>query len=136
MLQRTQSLYLALAALCLVAFLALNYVWAYGALARIAWIPTALLVLGSLTVVVTVGAVFLYKQRARQRQIVITAQWLVLLVLLLLAVGVWQTGAAFVAGPLLVVPFLPIPAYGFLFLARRGVEKDIKLVRSMDRLRD
>jgi hypothetical protein len=30
---------------------------------------------------------------------------------------------------------MPIVAYVFLRLARRGVEKDIALVRSMDRLR-
>jgi hypothetical protein len=142
MIQRIQSLYLLFAALLVVAFLVLGDVWRVLVGAVYPWVTPTTLILGGLTALVALIAVFLYKDRPRQRQVILVAQWLDLaLVLVLVGVMVainldedllWEPAAAQGA---YITALLPFGAYIFLRLARRGVEKDTALVRSMDRLR-
>jgi phosphoglycerol transferase MdoB-like AlkP superfamily enzyme len=142
MLQRLQSLYLLFAAALVGAFLTIGDVWRTLVAQVYPWVGPVSLVLGGLIVAASLVAVFLYKDRPRQRQVILVAQWLDLaLVLALVGVMVavnlsdevaWQAAAAQTA---YITALLPFGAYVFLRLARRGVEKDIALVRSMDRLR-
>ena len=141
MIQRLQTIWLLLAVAALVVFVTQSEAWTGGALAALSWLPTAGFTLAILTAAVAAVAVFFYKDRKRQRAMILAAQWLdVLLVLVLAAaVGLVAFGDAAAEGALLpaqaVLLVLPVGAYVFLRLARRGVDKDITLVKSMDRLR-
>lgn len=140
MVQRIQSLHLLFAAALVVAFLMAGGVWTGTLAVAFPWLGPAVLALGGLTALVALVALFFYKDRALQRRIVLAAQWLDLALVLVL-VGVlaaWSFGQPHEE----VLPtsaylslLLPVAAYVFLRLARRGIEKDIALVRSMDRLR-
>lgn len=142
MIQRPQSIYLLLAAALLALFLIIGGDWNLVAAAVLPWSGTLALVLAGLTIAASLGAIFLYKDRPRQRQVVMGAQWLDL-ALVVLVVGVMIVASLedviLLDGDVIrgayfdvIMPFL---AYIFLRFARRGVEKDIELVRSMDRLR-
>ena len=140
MIQRIQSLYLLFAAAFVVLFLVLNEGWQATLGAVYPWLTPTVLALGGLAALATLAAVFFYKDRARQRTLVLAAQWLVLaLVLVLVGCLVATTLSEDIVlepTPYLYVTLLfPLVAYLMLRLARRGVEKDIALVRSMDRLR-
>jgi phosphoglycerol transferase MdoB-like AlkP superfamily enzyme len=141
MIQRVQSLYLLLAAAFVGVFLSVGDVWRTVVAVIYPWAAPVTLLLGALVVVAALVAVFLYKDRARQRQVVFAAQLLDLaLVLVLVVVMVLINSGdhpawADAAQTAYLTALLPLGAYIFLRLARRGVEKDIALVRSMDRLR-
>ena len=86
-------------------------------------------------------AVSLYKNRDGQAKVIGAAMVLDALLALAMMAAI---GAAVLASDLPVdgnlaveasVALLPVGAYLFLHLARRGVRRDIELVRSMDRLR-
>jgi hypothetical protein len=141
MIQRLQSLYLLFAALFVTLFLALGEVWYTVVAAFYPWVTPVALALGGLTALVALVAVFLYKNRQAQRKVILAAQWLDLAFVLVLVgaiVGILLSDDVSL-GPASTSVYLtllmPIVAYVFLRLARRGVEKDIALVRSMDRLR-
>lgn len=141
MIQRIQSLYLLLAAAFVGVFLALGDVWRTVVAVILPWVAPVSLLLGGAVVVTALVAVFLYKDRARQRQVILLAQYLdlALVLALMLAIFLLNSGAepawADAAQTAYITALLPLAAYLFLRLARRGVEKDIALVRSMDRLR-
>lgn len=139
MIQRIQSLYLLFAAAFVVLFLVLGEAWAPLA-AVYAWLTPAVLVVGGLTALAAFAAVFFYKDRGMQRTIVLAAQWLDLILVLVVVGALAATnlsdGVTVIADvSLYLTLLLPLVAYVMLRLARRGVEKDIALVRSMDRLR-
>lgn len=140
MIQRIQTVYLALATVALGALLFFGVVW-QGAAAAQRWFTPVVVIFDGLAVVATVGAIFLHKNRRKQRQIIVGAQVLTVFALFTLCVGLYLADALFIRTSqglevgLLVALLLPIVAYVLLLLARRSVEKDIELVRSMDRLR-
>lgn len=141
MIQRIQSVYLLLGAAGVIGLLFINRLWASAAVQTLAWFGPALLGLGGLVALVAIGAIFLYKNRPRQRSVIVGLQVLTLLFVLVLYAGLYLsgtldalTGSGLSFSAVLIVT-LPVVAYLFFFLARRGVEKDIKLIRSMDRLR-
>lgn len=141
MIQRIQSLYLLFAAALVLAFLVVGDVWTGTLAVAFPWLTPVVLVLGGLAALVALVAVFFYKDRAAQRKIVLGAQWLDLGLVLVLAgvLAAWsfgqQTEAEVLPASAYLTLLLPLAAYAFLRLARRGIEKDIALVRSMDRLR-
>jgi uncharacterized membrane protein len=141
MIQRIQSVYLLLGALAFGVLPLLGDIWQGPAAERFAWFVPALLVLGAIVTGGALVAIFLYNDRARQRQVVLAVQLLAVLFLVVLMVGLYlggQLGRALRAetgiGSLLAV-LLPLLAYLLFYMARRGIERDIALVRSMDRLR-
>lgn len=89
--------------------------------------------------VLSVLAVVLFQQRNRQRKLILAAQYLALLGI----VGVFYQ--IFVRADVALAqlapwnmwlgPALAVATYPLLWLARRGVEADIKLLQSVDRLR-
>jgi phosphoglycerol transferase MdoB-like AlkP superfamily enzyme len=142
MIQRVQSLFLLFAAALVAAFLTIGDVWRTIVATVYPWVGPLTLVLGLIVIAVSLLAVFLYKDRVRQRKVVLAAQTLdLVLVLVLVAVMVivnlredllWEPAAMQTA---YITALLPFGAYVFLRLARHGIEKDIALVKSMDRLR-
>ncbi len=140
MLQRPQTIYLLLGAALLAVFVALGHVWSPGVSGVYPWLGAAAYGLAVLAAVVALGAVFVYKDRARQRTVIGAAQVLDLLLVLPLLVGLYSTTSdATAAGgeayESYLVALVPLVAYVLLRMARRGVDRDIATVRSMDRLR-
>lgn len=137
MIQRIQSLYLLLAALALIAYVMIG-VPAPSMLGTYPWLAYALLALAGAGALLSLGSIFLYNNRARQLQVVTLGQWLLLLLILVIALTLFlvptlRTG---LAEPVLLIPYLLVfAAYVFVRLAARAIGKDIALVRSMDRLR-
>lgn len=141
MIQRIQTLYLLVGALLMGAFFFADVAWGSAAAEAYAWFTPVLLALTALAVLVGVGAVFFFRNRTVQRKAVVGAQMctvgatLVLYGALFAADALAVTaGGAIVVGRLIAL-LLPVAAYVFFFLGRRAIDRDIALVRSMDRLR-
>jgi ABC-type xylose transport system permease subunit len=139
MIQRIQSVYLVLGALALAALFLFDGLWNSQAAALLVWFSPAVMALAAAAIVVAAVALFSYKDRKKQRKVVMGAQWLTVLLLLALLVGLYLCGELLQLGQegaVLIVPILlPVLAYILFYLARRGIDKDIALIRSMDRLR-
>jgi hypothetical protein len=141
MIQRKQSVYLLLGALSLSAIFFLDGGFDPQATASLSWYVPALVATGAVTVILAVVAIFLYDNRPLQKKVVVGVQVLDLAFLILLVAGMLLTDTLeFSAGDpnglgRMLVLLLPIVAYVFFYLARRGIQADIDLVRSMDRLR-
>lgn len=153
MIQRIQTLFLALAALLLILLLlpfqGINWIWTNvslsenspsqeveavivhlpnGNILEMVWIILALLL--------SVSAIFLYSNRGLQAKVVLAAAWLTMLGLITAAFSAWQTSPAILEtvslGPGMVAY---LAACGMQYMAFRKIKKDEQLVRSMDRLR-
>lgn len=137
MIQRLQTIYLLLGALALGATLFFDSIWQSAATETFPWFSPALLVLGGLASAIAIGAIFMYKKREVQLKVVVGVQVLTVLFMLVLYGGLYLVGTFSEELPadLLVGVILPILAYVVFYMARRGIAKDIELVRSMDRLR-
>lgn len=120
MIQRKQTIFLLLSAIAL----------GIAAFANTGtWVMLAVLIV---TVIMALGNIFLYKNRKRQALVALCTMFLIVLWYVLLAVRNrnlagsvqlhWQDA-------------LPMLAVLLLFLARQGIIKDEKLVRSLDRIR-
>jgi len=90
-----------------------------------------ILILTGLVILLSLVALFMYKNRRKQLTLIIIniIFSIVLLVLYFLEIGKFQTGI--ISLSCLFTLAIPI----FLFMAARGVWKDEKLVKSLDRLR-
>ena len=142
MIQRIQTVYLVLGALAMGALFFFSELWSGPAAQEFGWFTPAAAVLAGLAAAGALATVFLYGNRARQRAFVAGLQVLAALVTVLLFVSYYGAGALGMtadAGGVdvgkLAFLALPIVAYVLFFLARRAVQRDIDLVRSMDRLR-
>ena len=139
MIQRIQSLYLLVGAIALLALVFMDWPWVV--LRDEVVFFGGGLVLAGVTAVVGLLAVFLYKNRTLQRKVILGTQVLTIGLLLLLVGGLYVLGQLqFTTAdgpywPAIIGMLLPVGAYVFFFLARRGVEADINLIKSMDRLR-
>lgn len=141
MIQRIQTVYLILGALALLGTLLFDSIWRSEPALSTSWFSPLLLVLEGLAAVAAIVAIFLYKDRYRQIRVVVAAQVLTLLAAVVLY------GTLFLFGEISLVRegeldmgrlfalVLPMLAYVFLLLARKGIQADIELVKSMDRLR-
>lgn len=140
MIQRIQTLYLLAGAALLAALLAVRWTWAVEPFTAMGWFTPAVWALTILAAGLGFAAVFFYKNRSLQRTVIGLAQWAVLALLLAVAVAivlimVGDTGLGTLPASTPGALLLPVGAYLFYRLARRGVEKDIAKVRSMDRIR-
>jgi hypothetical protein len=139
MLQRVQSLYLLLGVLAVLALLLVSSLWQGVVAQTLPWFAPALWSLIGLTALAGLGAIFLYRNRSRQLQVVTGVHWLTVVLLAVLLAGFYLAGAlpqitsSGEAG--LLPPGLLVLAYVWFRLARRGIQRDIHLVRSVDRLR-
>lgn len=141
MIQRIQTLYLFFGAALIAAFFAFPTVWYHWIAPVHSLLPWGLLIWGSITAVLGLGSIFLYQNRERQRGVVVIVQWMTIvftaaLYSLLVSVDRWNT---LLGGDLpviyLIAILLPVAAYVFFYMARRGIDHDIEKVRSVDRLR-
>lgn len=141
MIQRKQSVYLLLGALALSAIFLLDGVFDSQAAETLVWYAPSLMVSCAVTLVLAVVAIFLYENRPLQQKMVIGVQVLDLVFMVILVGGMLLTGTFELpsGGPNVVdrtlVLLLPVVAYVLFYLARRGIQSDMDLVRSMDRLR-
>ena len=144
MIQRIQSLYLLLGAITLGALFFFNSIWQSQAAITHAWFSPSVTALTVAAAAVGGGAIFLFRTRERQRTVVIGAQMITVLLLVALYGGLFMSGGLDLragAGydvPKIIALLLPVGAYVFYYLARRGIERDIKKVENMEsfRLRD
>ena len=142
MIQRIQTVFLALGAIALVALLFADVVWEGAAATAQNWFTAAVVGLGGLTATVAILTIFLFKDRPRQRKAIVLTQGLTVLVLVALFGGLYLADALYVRTrqgvdvEMLITLLLPLAAYILFLLARRAVSKDIETIRSVDRLRD
>lgn len=141
MIQRKQSIFLLLGAIALGIVFVIDGIFDGPAATSLVWFTPSLIATGAATVILAVGTIFLYENRQLQQKLVVITQVLDLVFIVLLFGGQFLTGSLspFGSGPDAVsgtaVLLLPVLAYVFFYLARRGIRADIELVRSMDRLR-
>jgi len=141
MIQRVQSLYLLIGILAIAFVFLFDAAWPGGHTDVPAWMPGALFASSFLAVGAAGWAIMLYRDRNRQQRIVLIAQVLTIVMIAVFMFGLYDSGqlTPVLGGPdapwKLVALLLPFLAYIFFFLARKAIERDINLVRSMDRLR-
>lgn len=138
MIQRIQSLYLLLGALCLVSLAFIDSIWQNEASETLVWYVPAVAIVGLLTALTAVVAIFLYSNRAKQLKAVVAAQIMALGFMIVLYGGMFLAGEFDVLAediPRILALLLPIVAYILFYLARLSIQRDINLVKSMDRLR-
>lgn len=141
MIQRIQTVYLFLGALTIASLGLFETPWGSTAASTYSWFVPSLVILIICTVGGALGAIFLYERRPLQRKVVVGAQVLTVLLAAVLYGGLFLTTELSVRGPEGIlwgragVLLLPVLGYIFFLLARRGIDHDIELVKSMDRLR-
>jgi hypothetical protein len=143
MIQRIQSVWLLLAAVCAV----IMFIWPlYGGtlpggnmvVSFMANSSFLLMLLIGLVALLSVTTIFLYKNRKSQMKLI----WVTLLVNIGLiiytyvAANRFASGRGFVSGGYKATAVLPIVVFILLILAFRGVRADEKLVRSTERFRN
>lgn len=141
MIQRIQTVYLVLGILAVAALGLFEQPWDSAAAAEYGWYVPTLLALMVATIGGAAAAIFLYGKRPTQRRVVLGVQVLTLGLAGVLYGGLYGAGTLAFRGPdgvlwsKTVMLLLPLAAYGLFLLARRGIEHDIELVESMDRIR-
>ncbi|WP_109694707.1 DUF4293 domain-containing protein [Chitinophaga deserti] len=149
MIQRIQSLYLLLAALAGVAVARFDLWKATYTKGNVAGVDTfnatsnymvfIVLIIG---ILLSVGCIFLYKNRQLQFRLTVVNILLSIGILALIYLKIQESaqklsaeGAVSLRGSYLIPAFLPVVMIVLLFLAARGIYKDQKLIKSLDRLR-
>ena len=112
MIQRIQSVYLLVAAVLAIVCFCL----------RLTWLDALQLV----TAAICIATIFLYTKRMLQANLCLVA---------LLTVFAWYIGLAVLQGYVDTVDGLPMVEAILIFLARKGIIHDEKLVRAADRIR-
>lgn len=141
MIQRIQTVYLLLGALVLASLGFFEVPWSGPAAQEFAWFVPSLIGLLVVTVGTALGAIFLYERRETQRTVVVGVQVLTFLLTAVFYGGLYMTETLALRDPSgilwgrSVMLLVPIVAYGLFWLARRGIQHDIELVESMDRIR-
>jgi peptidoglycan/LPS O-acetylase OafA/YrhL len=142
MIQRIQSVYLLLGALVLASSYLLSNVWTGPAAVSSAWFTPLTLGLFSLTIAVGIASVLMYSHRDRQLVAVLAVMIFAVAGLIVLGAGMYIGGTfpgiesteTGLIQPSLAL-LIPLVSIAFFGLARRGIKKDIKLLKSVDRLR-
>lgn len=112
MIQRKQTLFLLLAAILALVCL----------LVRLTWLDT----LQAVSAVLSCVTIFLYKNRVLQARLCLVG---------LLVIVAWYIGLAVLTPKISTIECLPMVNAILIFMARKGILDDEKLVRSMDRIR-
>jgi Domain of unknown function (DUF4293) len=136
MIQRIQSIWLLLASVC--SFLTFRVSFYYGLKTTItvneplnATADLLLIVLASVVGVGSFIAIFLYKDRKLQMRITIAAMFLSVFSIVVYFAHLKD----FTDGRFTITAIVAFLVPVFLFMATRGIWKDQKLVKSLDRLR-
>lgn len=158
MIQRVQTIYLALAAVAGALTFFLPFAHFYAEQTEIAEYamfgvfnvqsqivemtgpyPFPAWIFGALSVIIPAGAIFLYKKRPAQLRLVRLAFLVNLGYMVYIFFSVDAINAELYDGALSVLYhagfYMPVIAIALCFLATRGIKKDEALVRSLDRIR-
>ena len=141
MIQRIQTVYLFLGALALGALGVFELPWSSQAADVHVWFVPSLIGLILGTAGTALWSIFLYERRSTQRSVVVGVQIGTVLLAGVLYGGLYLTAELAFQSPggvdwgKAAMLSMPVVAYLFFFLARRGIDHDIELVKSMDRLR-
>lgn len=146
MIQRIQSLYLLLAAGAGVATLSFNLWKATLSNGSVSLFNASsnylVFVVYMIVILVALIAIFLYKKRKLQFRITVLNILVAIGAMVLQYYTIHDTanklstgGVAITSASYLPAAFLPVLIIIFLFLASRGIYKDEKLIKSLDRLR-
>ncbi|TDI77782.1 MAG: DUF4293 family protein [Bacteroidetes bacterium] len=142
MIQRIQSVYLLSGCLFLASNFLLSEVWTGPAAEHSDWFTPVSLGLNSLGIAGGLFSIALFRNRDRQLQVISAIMVTSLAGLIVVSFCLYSGGIlpgvesveANSIQPLLAV-ITPLSATGLFTMARRGVNTDIKLLRSVDRLR-
>ncbi len=141
MIQRIQTVYLLVGAGCVGSVYLFENLWTGPVAAESAWFVPVTTVLFGLSVVGALAAIFLFGDRQRQRTVVLVLRYVTMVGIVSLFGGLYiaealpfQISVQSGLGAWLSL-FLPILGYVLFSMARRRIERDIELIRSMDRLR-
>ena len=135
MIQRIQTIFLAVAALV---FLAPLLFIPLVASESMPWIGPTVAGINALVALGAIGSIFLYANRKQQLKAVTWLQFLSLLGVVAVIGGVYLSGVInHVPGNTAAIVLLVIPLVGYVLIrmAAGSIKKDIELVRSADRLR-
>lgn len=138
MIQRIQTVYLAVGAALVATAPFVGTMWT-DPMSDLAWAVPVVTVAFALAFLGAVAAILMYRKRKLQRNVVVLAQLMTLASLVALFLGrrttesLPGTEGATQADWLLFI--LPAVAYVLFLLARRAIDKDIRLLKSVDRLR-
>jgi len=140
MIQRVQTVYLLLAVVCLGILFLAEGAWTGPATAEYSWFVPVTMGLFGLAAAGGVTAIFLYKGRERQRGFVVLLQYFVIAGLMIKVIlnaimGDFASVTSDASFEYWVGFGAPVMSYLMFMMARRGIDKDIKLIKSMDRLR-
>ena len=141
MIQRIQTVYLLVGAGCVGSVYLFENLWTGPAAAESAWFVPVTTVLFGLSVVGALAVIFLFGDRQRQRSLVLVLQYVTIAGIISFIGGQYiadalPTQISAQSGPggwLFLFP--PILGYVLFSMARRRINRDIELIRSMDRLR-
>jgi Domain of unknown function (DUF4293) len=135
MIQRQQSLWLLLSAIC--AFFSYKFPFYTGQLKGGLYEEMDgasnffLLILTGISLLLSVITIFLYRERKKQLKFAIGGAVLALIILIIYIYGM----SSFELGTLSITCLLAIVNLGGYIMAARGIWKDEKLVKSLDKLR-
>lgn len=141
MIQRIQTVYLFLGALAIAAIGFFHSPWDSSAAAQFSWYVPSLIALIVAAAGGGLGAIFLYRQRETQRRVVVGVQVLTVCLAGVLYGGLYAAqeltvqGAQGIQWSKATMLALPLVGYVLFLFARRGIQHDIELVKSMDRIR-
>ncbi|NND71270.1 MAG: DUF4293 family protein [Rhodothermales bacterium] len=140
MIQRIQTVYLLLGSISVAAPLYIR-VWLLHTDAVNPMVDVIVQIVAGLTAATALAVIFLHSDRSKQYRLTLVIQVLTLLVIVAMLSVLYLSGnlpgvsTTPVVSATFAVVLLPFLAYVFFFLARRAINKDIQLVKSMDRLR-
>ncbi len=140
MIQRIQTVYFLLGSLAVAAPLYFR-TWIHHSDTGNPLVDTGIQVVAGLAALIGLVLIVLHGDRSIQFKVTVVAQVLTLIVIVGILSVLYLSGSfpGVTEVPILsssaAVAILPVIAYVLFFLARRAVNKDIKLVKSMDRIR-
>ena len=149
MIQRIQSLYLLLAAIAGIAVARFDLWKATFTQGTVAGTDTfnatsnyMVFIVLIISILLSVGCIFLYKNRKLRFRLTVVNLLLSVGIMALIYLKIQDSaqklsagGAVSIRGSYLIPAFLPVVMIVCLFLAARGIYKDEKLIKSLDRLR-
>lgn len=140
MIQRIQSIYLLLGSIAALAPIYFRH-WIVPAVPGTPLMDTAVQIVAVVTALVALIVIFLYGNREKQYKFTLVVQVLTL-ILIVSVISVLYLRENFpgvadtaITPASLALVLLPFAAYILFLLARRAIKKDIKRVKSMDRIR-
>jgi hypothetical protein len=136
MIQRIQTLYLLAAGFAVVVVPALSSV---SSLTNPVWLFPVLALLSIAVGAGSLGTIFLYRRRTFQRKLIVLLQYAILALLVVLFGAVLWTGRSSellrLGSGFWAALILPVLTYVALMLARKGVDRDIEEVESLEKFR-